>query len=60
MKKVLPSGTTTPEPTIKMQLSAHLEAKGYAIQNYGTNTDDSVDYPDFIHPVASLMWKMEK
>ena len=37
----------------KNAITTHLEAKGYAIQNYGTNTDDSVDYPDFIHPVAT-------
>ncbi|MEM6720352.1 MAG: ribose 5-phosphate isomerase B [Bacteroidota bacterium] len=37
----------------KNAIVAHLEANGYAVQNYGTNTNDSVDYPDFIHPVAS-------
>lgn len=26
---------------------------GYTVKNYGTNTDNSVDYPDFVHPVAS-------
>lgn len=36
----------------KNAITAHLEAKGYTIQNYGTNTNDSVDYPDFVHPVA--------
>ena len=37
----------------KNAIVAHLEAKEYAVHNYGTNTDDSVDYPDFIHPVAA-------
>ena len=37
----------------KNAIVAYLEAQGYAVQNYGTNTNDSVDYPDFIHPVAS-------
>lgn len=36
----------------KEAIIQHLEAKGYKVTNYGTNTDDSVDYPDFIHPVA--------
>ena len=31
----------------------HLEAKGFSIKNYGTNSNDSVDYPDFVHPVAN-------
>ena len=29
-----------------------LEAKGYAIKNYGTDANDSVDFPDYVHPVA--------
>jgi ribose 5-phosphate isomerase B len=29
-----------------------LEAKGITVQNYGTDAPDSVDYPDFVHPVA--------
>lgn len=37
----------------KNAIVAHLEANGYIVHNYGTNTNDSVDYPDFIHPVAS-------
>lgn len=30
----------------------HLKNKGITVINHGTNTNDSVDYPDFIHPVA--------
>lgn len=37
----------------KNAIVAHLEANGYAVQNYGTDTNDSVDYPDFVHPVAA-------
>ena len=37
----------------KQAIVAHLEAKGYTVNNYGTNADDSVDYPDFVHPVAN-------
>jgi ribose 5-phosphate isomerase B len=36
----------------KFAVIKHLEAKGYTVNNYGTNTNDSVDYPDFVHPVA--------
>lgn len=34
-----------------------LEKKGMEMINFGTNTDDSVDYPDFIHPVANAVEK---
>jgi ribose 5-phosphate isomerase B len=30
----------------------HLKTKGITFINHGTDTNDSVDYPDFIHPVA--------
>jgi|SRR5690606_17604815 len=36
----------------KNAIVKHLETKGYTVKNYGTNTNDSVDYPDFVHPVA--------
>ena len=36
----------------KMAVVKHLEAKGYTVNNYGTNSNNSVDYPDFVHPVA--------
>ena len=29
-----------------------LESKGINVTNYGTDSNDSVDYPDFVHPVA--------
>ena len=29
-----------------------LKQKGHIVTNRGTNSEDSVDYPDFVHPVA--------
>ncbi|MFT5242659.1 MAG: ribose 5-phosphate isomerase B [Glaciecola sp.] len=37
----------------KQAIVSHLEAKGYTVNNYGTNANDSVDYPDYVHPVAN-------
>ena len=34
-------------------IKAHLESKGFSIKDFGTYTKDSVDYPDFAHPVAA-------
>ena len=39
-------------PDYKKAIVNHIESKGYSITNYGTDTEDSVDYPDFVHPVA--------
>ena len=39
-------------PAYKEAIVIFLESKGIIVSNYGTDTEDSVDYPDFIHPVA--------
>ncbi len=39
-------------PDYKSAIVTHLESKDITVTNYGTNTLDSVDYPDFVHPVA--------
>ncbi|QSS98148.1 ribose 5-phosphate isomerase B [Psychroflexus sp. ALD_RP9] len=36
----------------KMSVLNHLKAKGITVINHGTDSTESVDYPDFIHPVA--------
>jgi ribose 5-phosphate isomerase B len=40
-------------PAYKEAIVIFLESKGIIVSNYGTDTEDSVDYPDFIHPVAN-------
>lgn len=39
--------------TYKQEIIKFLESRGIEVKNYGTNTSESVDYPDFVHPVAS-------
>lgn len=39
----------------KDAIVSHLEQQGHAVANFGTNTIDSVDYPDFVHPVAKAV-----
>lgn len=39
-------------PDYKKAIVQFLEEKGYTIFNHGTDTIESVDYPDFGHPVA--------
>lgn len=40
-------------PDYKFEIVKLLESKGIAVTNYGTDSLDSVDYPDFAHKVAS-------
>ena len=37
---------------LKKHIVKYLEDIGFNINDMGTNTDKSVDYPDFIHPVS--------
>lgn len=39
----------------KFAIIKQLEAAGHKLLNFGTDTDDSVDYPDHIHPVAAAV-----
>jgi ribose 5-phosphate isomerase B len=39
----------------KTFISDFLASKGLKIKDFGTNSADSVDYPDFAHPVASAV-----
>ncbi len=36
----------------KFTIKTFLESIGHQVLNYGTDNEQSVDYPDFIHPVA--------
>jgi len=39
----------------KEQLISFLEGKGLSYKDFGTHSKDSVDYPDFAHPVAEAV-----
>lgn len=39
-------------PDYKAAIVKYLKEKGHEVINHGTDTTDSVDYPDFGHPVA--------
>ena len=39
----------------KNEIVKYLNNKGYTVLNFGTNSNESVDYPDFIHPVANAV-----
>lgn len=43
----------------KSFLIDYLEGRGIEVKDFGTYSDDSVDYPDFAHPVANAVEKAE-
>ena len=50
--QVIPVGSDHGGFELKQYIIQTLSAKGYNFQDFGTSSNESVDYPDFIHPVA--------
>lgn len=44
---------------LKEILKKHLISKGYEIKDYGSYSEERVDYPDFAHPVATAIENKE-
>ena len=40
---------------LKEPVTALLREKGIEVRDFGTFSTDSVDYPDFVHPVATMV-----
>ncbi len=40
---------------LKEKLRVMLLEMGYSVRDFGTNSDASVDYPDFAHPLAQAL-----
>lgn len=39
----------------KEAIKSDLEARGHTVHDFGTHSEDSVDYPDFVHPAAEAV-----
>lgn len=44
---------------LKGELITYLESKGFKIKDFGTYTDESTDYPDYVHPLSNAVEKGE-
>lgn len=55
MKKVIPIGCDHAGFELKTILIDHLTQKGYELKDFGCYSEESIDYPDFGHPVASMV-----
>jgi len=53
MNKRVPIGSDHAGFKLKSVLIAHLEAKGFIMEDCGCYSEESIDYPDFGHAVAS-------
>ncbi|MDX2359525.1 MAG: ribose 5-phosphate isomerase B [Crocinitomicaceae bacterium] len=55
MKTRIPIGADHAGFELKAAVIKHLEAKGYETEDFGCYSEDSIDYPDFGHPVANMV-----
>lgn len=55
MSKIIAIGSDHAGFEYKAEIIKHLQSKGYEVNDFGTKSADSVDYPDFAHPVASFV-----
>jgi ribose 5-phosphate isomerase B len=46
-------------PDYKFEIIKYLESQDIKVINHGTDSLDSVDYPDFVHPVANAVVNKE-
>ena|SRR5687767_8515461 len=55
LKKPIAIGSDHAGFEIKEDLLSFMDGKGLVYKDFGTDSNDSVDYPDFAHPVATAV-----
>lgn len=54
-RKTIPIGADHAGFTLKGQLIQFLESRGYELKDFGCFSEESIDYPDYAHPVAEMV-----
>jgi ribose 5-phosphate isomerase B len=52
---IIPIGADHAGYVLKEQVTAYLKEKGYEIKDFGCYSEESIDYPDYGHPVAEIV-----
>lgn len=55
MKKPLAIASDHAGYQMKLSIIKYLEGKGYEVKDFGTDSTDAVNYPDFGHPLAEAV-----
>ena len=55
MKETLAIASDHAGYKMKLSIIAYLENKGYKVYDFGTDSSEAVDYPDFGHPLAEAV-----
>jgi len=59
MKNIIPIGADHAGFELKEKIIGYLTEKGYELKDFGCYSTDSIDYPDFGHPVAQMVEENE-
>ena len=54
-KIIIPIGADHAGYELKEKLKSYLTEKGYEVKDFGCHSEESIYYPDYAHPVASLV-----
>jgi ribose 5-phosphate isomerase B len=54
-KVIIPIGADHAGFQLKERIKAHLDVLGYEVKDFGCYSEESIDYPDYAHPVASMV-----
>jgi ribose 5-phosphate isomerase B len=56
-QKIIPIGADHAGFNLKGKIIQFLDSKGYQVQDFGCFSEESIDYPDFAHPLADMVEK---
>lgn len=59
MQEIIPIACDHAGYELKLKVIEHLHERGFEVKDYGTNSTESCDYPDFAHQVGSAINKGE-
>ena len=54
-QKIIPIGADHAGFNLKGKIIQFLESKGFEVKDFGCFSEESIDYPDFAHPVAEMI-----
>jgi ribose 5-phosphate isomerase B len=52
---IIPIGCDHAGYQLKQAIIRYLTSKGHEVKDFGCYSEDSIDYPDFAHPVAEMV-----
>lgn len=56
-KKIIPIGSDHAGFELKQAIIKHFKEQNYEFKDFGTHSEESIDYPDYGHPVAEFIEK---